>query len=67
MKASNLTLAVTHKGMPRFFYPDGHVLDLDDETDRVLEGHFSQECVGITALTPHPSPLVGDSVSIQLD
>ena len=40
MKANDPTLPVTHKDMPRFLYPEGHVLDLNDEADRLFEGHY---------------------------
>ena len=26
--------------MPRFLYPEGHVLDPNDEADRLFEGHY---------------------------
>ena len=40
MKANDPAFPVTHKDMPRFLYPEGHVLDPNDEADSLFEGHY---------------------------
>ena len=40
LKAGDPAFPVTHKQMPRFMYPEGHIFDPDNEIDGLFEGHF---------------------------
>lgn len=54
LKMANPEYPVTHKQMPRFMYPEGHVLDIDNAKNGLFEGHYL-----IAVGTPiHPTILI---------